>query len=155
VRGDLTDAEADVAQAALRVEQLGFPRGPFGLACMRLIGSSIRIEAGQLDEAAVLAAGVTDLGERHGFDIWRLFGATQQATVNALAALAADHLDLAALSAHITTINHSSTPCAPWQRSATPAGLGSDTRDRNFVDSDGDHLCVPVGAIRGSTSGVT
>jgi hypothetical protein len=41
---------------------------------------------------------------RHGFDTFRLHGATWQATVGALAALAAHDLDPAALSAHIATI---------------------------------------------------
>ena len=64
----------------------------------------MRIEAGQLDRAAVLAADLTELAERHGFDHWRLVGATQQAAVSALAALGADDLDPTALSAHIATI---------------------------------------------------
>ena len=64
----------------------------------------MRIEAGQLDRAAVLAADLTELAERHGFDLWRLAGATQQAIVGALAALGADHLDPTALAAHIATM---------------------------------------------------
>jgi hypothetical protein len=36
----------------------------------------VRIEAGQLDRAGVLAAGLSKLGERHGFDVWRVVGAT-------------------------------------------------------------------------------
>ena len=72
----------------------------------------LRIEAGQLDRAAVLAADLTEQAERHGFDIWRLVGATQQATVSALAALGADDLDPTGLAAHIATMTTSSTPCA-------------------------------------------
>ena len=104
VRGDLTGAEAELAHAARRAEQLGFPQGPFSLAYTRFVESWLRIEAGQLDRAAVLAADLTDLAERHGFDQWRLIGATQQATVGALAALGADDLDPTALAAHIATI---------------------------------------------------
>ena len=104
VRGDLAGAEAELAQAARRAEQLGFPQGPFSLAYTRFREIWVRIEAGQLDRAAVLAADLIDQAERHGFDLWRLVGATQQATVGALAALGADDLDPTALSAHIATI---------------------------------------------------
>ena len=69
--------------------------------------SWVLTEAGQLERAAVLAADLTELAERHGFDIWRLAGATQQATVSALAALGADNLDPTALSAHIATVTTS------------------------------------------------
>ena len=79
VRGDLAGAEAELAHAARRAEQLGFPQGPFSLAYARFVETWVRIEAGQLDRAAVLAADLTDQAERHGFDLWRLFGATQQA----------------------------------------------------------------------------
>ena len=104
VRGDLAGAEAELTQAARRTEQLGFPQGPFNLAYTRLVESWIRIEAGQLDQAAALAADLTDLGERHGFDHWRLTGAAQQVTVRALAALGADDLDPSGLWAHIATV---------------------------------------------------
>ena len=97
VRGDLAGAEAELAQAARRAEQLGFPQGPFSLAYARFVEIWMRIEAGQLDRAAVLAADLSELAERHGFDHWRLCGATQQATVGALAALGADDLDPTAL----------------------------------------------------------
>ena len=104
VRGDLTGAEAELAQAARRAEQLGFPQGPFSLAYARFVEIWLRIEAGQLDRAAVLAADLIDQAERHGFDLWRLVGATQQAIVSALAALGADDLDPTRLSAHIATM---------------------------------------------------
>jgi class 3 adenylate cyclase/tetratricopeptide (TPR) repeat protein len=104
VRGDLTGAEAELAQAACRAEQVGFPRGPYSLANARFLECWVRIEAGQLDRAAELAADLTDLGERHGFDQWRVVGAAEQATVRALAALGADDLNPGGLSAHIATI---------------------------------------------------
>ena len=53
MRGDLTGAEAELAQAARRAEQLGFPQGPYSLAYARFVESWLRIEAGQLDRAAV------------------------------------------------------------------------------------------------------
>ncbi len=104
MRGDLTAAEAELAHAAQRAERLDFPQGAFSLAYTRAMEIWVRIEAGQLDRAAVLAADLINLGERHGFDVWRLVGATQQATVGALAALGADEAGGDALSAHIATV---------------------------------------------------
>jgi hypothetical protein len=49
--------------------QLGFPKGPFNLAFTSFVESFIRIEAGQLDRAAVLAADLSKQAERHGFDL--------------------------------------------------------------------------------------
>ena len=106
VRGDLTGAEAQLARAARRADGLGFPQGPYMLAYARFVESWMRIEAGQLDRAAVLAADLSELAERHGFDHWRRVGATQQAVVGALAALGADDLDPTALSAHIDDHHH-------------------------------------------------
>jgi class 3 adenylate cyclase/tetratricopeptide (TPR) repeat protein len=104
VRGDIAGAEAEVAHAARRAEQLGFPHGPWNLAYTRFAEIWLRVEVGQLDRAAVLAADLTDQAERHGFDIWRLSGATQQASVSALAALATNDVDPATIAGHITTL---------------------------------------------------
>jgi tetratricopeptide (TPR) repeat protein len=103
VRGDLTGAEAELAHTARRAEQLGFPQGPYSLAYARFAEILVRIEAGELDRATVLAADLTDQAERHGFDTWRFYGVTLQAAVNALTALGANDLDPTALSAHIAT----------------------------------------------------
>ena len=104
VRGDLSSAEAELAQVARRVQGLGFPQGPFSLAFAHFVEIWLRIEASQLDRAAVLAADLIEQAERHGFDAWRLWGATQQAAVSALAALDTEDLDPTALSTHIETM---------------------------------------------------
>jgi hypothetical protein len=104
VRGDLTGAEAEVTRTARRADQLGFPQGPISLAYARFAESWLRIEAGQLDRAAPLVADLHSQAERHGLGGWRLIGATQQASVSALAALGADDLDPTGLSAHIATM---------------------------------------------------
>jgi class 3 adenylate cyclase/tetratricopeptide (TPR) repeat protein len=104
VRGDLTGAEAELALAARRAEGLGFPQGPYMHAYRRSMDTWLRIEAGQLDRAAVLAADIIDQAERYGFDMWRLVGATWQAAVGALAAPGADDVDPTALEGHIATI---------------------------------------------------
>ncbi|HTY28477.1 MAG TPA: cyclase, partial [Mycobacterium sp.] len=104
VHGDLTGAEAELARVAHRVEGLGFPQGPFSAAFANFVEIWLRIEAGQLDQAAVLAADLIEQAERHGFDAWQLWGGTQQATVGALVALGAEDLDPTALSNHIATM---------------------------------------------------
>jgi tetratricopeptide (TPR) repeat protein len=104
VRGDLTGAETELAQAARRAKQLGYPQGPFSLAYTRFADIWLRTDAGQLDRAAVLVAELIEQAERHGFDFWRLVAATQQATVAALATLGAHDVEPAVLSAHIATV---------------------------------------------------
>ena len=66
--------------------------------------SWLRIEAGQLDRAAVLAADLIELAERHGFDQWRLVGPPSRPPSARLASLGTDDLDPTALSAHIATM---------------------------------------------------
>jgi hypothetical protein len=102
VGGDLADANAELARAVRRTEQLGFPQGPFSLGYARSIEIWMRIEAGQLEQAAILVADLTELAERHGFDMWRLYGAMCQAIVGGVAALDAHDVDL--LAAHVATL---------------------------------------------------
>jgi len=104
VRGDLTRAEAELARSARLAEGFGFPEGPYMRAYTRSMETWLRVEAGQLDRAALLAADMINEGERHGFDMWRLVGAHWQAVVGALAALDADDLDPSDLGARIATI---------------------------------------------------
>ncbi|MFG1931199.1 ATP-binding protein [Mycobacterium sp. NPDC048908] len=104
VRGDLTGAETELARAARHAKKLGFPPlGPYiiGYACSVEIG--MRIEAGQLDRAAVLAPELSALGERHGFDVWRLVGAVWQALVRGLQSVGTDG-DQTSLAADIATV---------------------------------------------------
>jgi class 3 adenylate cyclase/tetratricopeptide (TPR) repeat protein len=104
VRGDLRRAEAELARAARLAKGFGFPEGPYLHAYTRSMDAWLRVEAGQLDRAAVVAADMINEAERHGFDVWRAAGATWQAAVGGLAALAADDPDPTDLGAHIATI---------------------------------------------------
>jgi class 3 adenylate cyclase len=104
VRGDLTRAEAELARSARLAEGFGFPEGPYMRAYIRSMETWLRVEAGQLDRAALVAADMINEGERHGFDVWRAAGATWHAAVGGLAALGDDELDPSDLGAHIATI---------------------------------------------------
>jgi class 3 adenylate cyclase/tetratricopeptide (TPR) repeat protein len=103
VRGDLTGAEDELTRSARLAEGFGFPEGPYLRAYTRSMETWLRIEAGQLDRAAVVAADMINEAERHGFDMWRLVGVTWQAAVRALAALDTGSLDQTDLTAHIAT----------------------------------------------------
>jgi len=104
LRGDLTSAETELARSARLAEGFGFPEGPYMHAYTRSMDAWLRLEAGQLDRAAVVAASMINDAERHGFDVWRVTGAIWQAAVGGQAALDADDLDPTDLGAHIATI---------------------------------------------------
>jgi class 3 adenylate cyclase/tetratricopeptide (TPR) repeat protein len=104
MRGDLAGAEAEFARAACRGEQLGFPQRPYTVGYGLMLEVGMRIHAGQLDRAAVQAADLSALGERHGFDVWQGVGATWQAAVGGLAAIGADETALAGHIATMTTL---------------------------------------------------
>ena len=100
--GDVARAEEEVGRAKGWIGQLAFPQGPYSQGYADFIESWICVESGRLDRAAVLTANVVELGQRHGFDAWLVIGATQQAAVAGLAALAAGDVDV--LSSHIETM---------------------------------------------------
>ncbi len=103
MRGDITGAQTALAHAAGSAEQLGFPKGPYISGYAQTLDIGMHVEAGQLDRAAILAADLSELGERHGFDVWRLAGATWQAVVSGMAGLEAGDVDRTDISAHIAT----------------------------------------------------
>jgi class 3 adenylate cyclase len=101
--GDLGGAETEVLLAAHRADELGFPQGPFSLAFARFFEIWIRVEAGQFDRAAALAAGLVDHADRHGFEVWALWGAAQRAIVDAMGTISAGDADLGSVHvAHAT-----------------------------------------------------
>ncbi|OBA79601.1 cyclase [Mycobacterium sp. 1164966.3] len=100
--GDLIGAESELARAAYRSKQLGFPSGPYTVCYAQLIEIAMRFEAGQVETVASMAAELTALGERHGFEVWQLVGVTCQTAALGLAAL--DAGDQAGLHSHIATL---------------------------------------------------
>jgi class 3 adenylate cyclase/tetratricopeptide (TPR) repeat protein len=104
VRGDHTSAHGELALAARMADGLGFPWAAYTHAYTRSMATWLRIEAGQFDRAAVVAADTIDHAERYDLDMWPLVGATWQAAVDGLAALDGEHVDPTTLGAHIATI---------------------------------------------------
>jgi len=66
-----------------------------------MVEAAFLIDAGKLDRAAVLVAHLSELGERHGFDMWLLMGAGERAAVDGLAAAETHGVDPSTLAGHI------------------------------------------------------
>ena len=96
VNGDLDRADAELAESVRRCDCLGFPQNAHNRAHTYFMEIWVRLESGQISEAAVLVAGLRRLSEQSGLDLWQWVGRTEHATVKALAALDAD-ADTAAL----------------------------------------------------------
>jgi hypothetical protein len=101
VRGDLHGAEVQLSRAARRADELSFPQGPFSRAFVHFFEIWLRIEARQFDRAMGLAADLIDHADRHGFEVWALWGAAQQTTVSALAAIGGRETDPDVVSARV------------------------------------------------------
>jgi tetratricopeptide (TPR) repeat protein len=104
IQGDLAGAEAAFAQMERQCERLPFPHGAFTLCYGRDIEALMRTEAGQPDRAIELVDEVADRGHQNGFDEWVFVAASGEACARAVALLAADEADPAALQAQIGTL---------------------------------------------------
>ena len=90
VCGDLDRANAELAESVRRCDGLGFPQNAHNRAHTYFMEIWVRLESGQIPEAAVRIAELRRHSEQSGLDLWRWVGATEHATVKALAALGAD-----------------------------------------------------------------
>jgi hypothetical protein len=89
VCGDLARADAELTESVRRCDDLGFPQNAHNRAHSYFMEIWVRLESGQIPEAATLAADLRRLSEQSGLDLWQAVGATQRATVKGLAALSA------------------------------------------------------------------
>jgi class 3 adenylate cyclase/tetratricopeptide (TPR) repeat protein len=87
VHGDLDRANAELDESVRRCDGLGFPQNAYNRARTYFVQIWVCLEAGQIEEAASLVAALRRLSEQSGLDYWRAIGATEHATVKALAAL--------------------------------------------------------------------
>jgi tetratricopeptide (TPR) repeat protein len=104
VCGDLDRADAELADAIRRCDGLGFPRNAYNKANTYFMEIWVRLESGEISEAATLVAELRRLSEQSGLDVWQWVGRTEHATVKALAALGAgaDAATLTALAENLT-----------------------------------------------------
>jgi class 3 adenylate cyclase len=136
IDGDLAAAEAELLKTHQYCERLSFPKGAFSAAYARQIEVMMRIEAGQLDRAAAVAADLASVGEQHGFDSWAVVGAAQGATVNALSEMA-NHADPTVLRQNIQTLT---AIVHAWRESGVIALI-------TFYDAALIRLMVAAGAL--------
>jgi hypothetical protein len=104
IQGDLSGAEDELLQSARRCDAVGVPQGPFSLAYARQMEVLIRIESGELDRGAAVAASLISDARRHGLDSWVLLGSAQQAVVEAVLTMTTSPTDTDALRGHIATV---------------------------------------------------
>lgn len=112
MHGDVRGADVQIEAALRRCASIEFPQGPFTAAQTQSYAAWILIERGDLAGAAAAVATVADLAGRHGFDIWALIGATEQATIAALSALEAQPDNSAALAAQAQAVEGL---CGTWK----------------------------------------
>jgi class 3 adenylate cyclase/tetratricopeptide (TPR) repeat protein len=87
VCGDLDRANAELTESFGRCDGLGFPQDAYNRANAYFMEIWVRLESGQISEAATLVARLRQLSEQSGLDVWQWVGRTEHATVKALAAL--------------------------------------------------------------------
>jgi tetratricopeptide (TPR) repeat protein len=102
VQGDLAGAHAQLARAVARTDHLGFPQGPWSRGYVSFFEIWVRIEAGQLDDAAALATDMIERSERYGIEQWRNMGLVLRAAIETLASPEDGNGDRTASSADIT-----------------------------------------------------
>ncbi|HWS94703.1 MAG TPA: adenylyl cyclase, partial [Mycobacterium sp.] len=103
VCGDLDRANAELVESVRRCDGLGFPQNAHNRAHTYFMEIWVRLESGQISEAANLVAELRRQSEQSGLDLWQWVGRTEHATVKALAALGAgaDAATLTALAENV------------------------------------------------------
>jgi hypothetical protein len=112
MRGDMRGADAQIDAARRRCKAIEFPQGPFTAGVAESYAVWTLIERGDMIEAKAVVAALAHLADRHGFDLWALIGATQQATIAALSALEGEPDNHTVLAAHAQTVEGL---CAMWK----------------------------------------
>jgi class 3 adenylate cyclase len=74
LEGDAQQAELWEKDAVRRAEDIGFPRGPFSLAFVKVYGAWLRRFVGDTDGARALGAEVVGIGQEYGYAYWVMLG---------------------------------------------------------------------------------
>ena len=99
VCGDLDRANAELTESFRRCDALGFPQNAYNRANTYFMEIWVRLESGEISEAATLVGRLRQLSEQAGLDVWQWVGRTEHSAAKALAALGdgADDATLTAL----------------------------------------------------------
>jgi tetratricopeptide (TPR) repeat protein len=76
MRGEAAQAEDWERRALSRAEGVGFPRGPFSVAFVKVYMAWIRRFLGDHDASRSLGAQVVAIGKEHGYAYWTVLGAS-------------------------------------------------------------------------------
>jgi class 3 adenylate cyclase/tetratricopeptide (TPR) repeat protein len=87
VCGDLDRADAELADAVRRSDELSFPHDACNRAQTYFVEIWVCLEAGQTEQAATLVGRLRQLSQQTGLDLWQWVGRTEHNTVKALTAL--------------------------------------------------------------------
>jgi len=98
VCGDLDRANAELTESFRRCDALGFPQNAYNRANTYFMEIWVRLESGEISEAATLVGRLRQLSEQAGLDVWQWVGRTEHSAAKALAALG-DGADGATLTA--------------------------------------------------------
>jgi class 3 adenylate cyclase/tetratricopeptide (TPR) repeat protein len=98
VGADLDRANAELTESFRRCDALGFPQNAYNRANTYFMEIWVRLECGQISEAATLVGRLRQLSEQAGLDVWQWVGRTQHSATKGLAALG-DGADAATLTA--------------------------------------------------------
>jgi hypothetical protein len=133
VRGDLAGAHAQLARAVARTDHLGFPQGPWSRGYVSFFETWVRIEAGQLDDAAALATDMIERSERYGLEPWRKVGLVERAAIETLVSLEDGNGDRTGPSADITS--HAKLLDAACARAGIYHGFLESIRARRLISA--------------------
>ena len=75
MQGEPAEAERWEQQAVQRAEEIGFPRGPFSLAFVKVFAAWNRRFMGRHEDARRLGEEVLAIGKEHGYALWTTLGA--------------------------------------------------------------------------------
>ncbi|HZB68680.1 MAG TPA: adenylate/guanylate cyclase domain-containing protein [Ornithinibacter sp.] len=73
-RGDLVEAQQWEVEAIRRAEEIGFPRGPFSLAFVKLFAAWNAKSFGDDEKSRRMGEEVVALGREHGYALWTALG---------------------------------------------------------------------------------
>jgi class 3 adenylate cyclase len=106
VQGDLTGTEMELKRAVDRASQLGYPQKPYNHLYAIDMDIWVCAETGQYDRARELIREMADTSDRYGLDdlYWQLLTATENAMVDARAAIAARDPEPAGLTAIVEAL---------------------------------------------------